>query len=168
MVERFTLGLVGAPFGLGGFVKINSLSGEHEHLTRLTTVTIQQDEWERVFEVEASAPLARGLAIKFKGIDSSEAAKRLGGARLVSDRSHAAPLQQGEWYIEDLRGLFVRLPDGETVGRLTDIVEGGGGNLAEIQLQSGELKFIPFRKEFLSDIDLEKGSAVLVAAWVLE
>ncbi|MDR2417668.1 MAG: ribosome maturation factor RimM [Treponema sp.] len=168
MIERFTLGLVGAPFGLEGFVKINSLSGEHEHLTRLTIVTIQQDRQERVFEVEATAPLVRGLAIKFKGIDSPEAAKRLGGARLVSDRSHAVPLQQGEWYIEDLRGLTVRLSDGETVGWITDIVEGGGGNLAEIQLQSGELKFIPFRKEFLSDIDIEKGSAVLVAAWVLE
>ncbi|MDR1398525.1 MAG: ribosome maturation factor RimM [Treponema sp.] len=167
MVERFTLGLVGAPFGLGGFVKINSLSGEHEHLTRLSIVTLRQEDQERVFEVEATASLARGLAIKFKGIDSPEAAQRLGGARLVSDRSHAAPLQPGEWYIEDLRGLAVRLLDGETVGWISDIVEGGGGNLAEIQLQSGECKFVPFRKEFLSDIDLEKGSAVLVAAWVL-
>jgi 16S rRNA processing protein RimM len=168
MVERFTLGLAGAPFGLEGFVKIHSLSGEYEHLARLDAVTLRQEEEERVFEVEARIPLTRGLAIKFKGIDSPEAAKRLGGARLISDRSRAAPLGPDEWYIEDLRGIAVRLPDGGLAGRITDIVEGGGGNLAEIQLQSGELKFIPFRKEFLRDIDLEKGSAVLAEAWVLE
>lgn len=162
------LGLVGAPFGIEGFVKINSLSGEHEHLARLTTVTLWQDERERVFEVEATAPLSRGLAMKLKGIDSPEAAKLLGGAQIVGDRSHAAPLRQGEWYVEDLRGLTVRLSDGETVGQITDIVEGGGGNLAEIQLQSGELKFVPFRKEFLTDIDIEKGSVTLVTAWILE
>jgi 16S rRNA processing protein RimM len=168
MITRFVLGLVGTPFGVKGFVKIRSLSGEYAHLERLNKVALRHNDEERVFEVEAAAPLGQGLALKFKGIDSPEAAKTLVGAELLGDRDHAAPLEPNEWYIEDLLGIEVRLVDGSLIGAISAIVEGGGGNLAELRLLSGERKFIPFRKEFLTDIDLDRRSATLLTPWILE
>jgi 16S rRNA processing protein RimM len=136
-------------------------------------VALRIGDRETTWEVEAATLVHEALVMKFKGIDTPEAAKALTGAELVTDRTHAAPLQPDEFYIEDLRGIaVVGVPtepgeEGAVLGRISAVIEGGGGNLVEIQLPSGELKLVPFRNEFFGDIDLETGKAVLVAGWIL-
>jgi 16S rRNA processing protein RimM len=171
VTESFVVGLAGAPFGLKGFVKVRSLSGETDHLTARTELTLRQDGREKVYTVEAwefhSGP-SPVLLVKFAGIDSPEEAKTLRGAEIIAGRTHAAPLKPGEFYVEDLKGLEVVAAGGEVVGRITDIIEGGGGDLAEIRLNSGETRLVPFRGEFFGDINLETGKAALLERWILE
>jgi 16S rRNA processing protein RimM len=160
--------MVGGPFGLRGFVKVRPLSGEPDHLLKLQSVLVRQDGKERVLKIEESRPSFPAVLIKFAGIDSPEAAKALGGAELLVDREHASPLKPDEFYIEDLRGLTVLGEAGEILGHITDIVEGGGGELAELRLLSGAIKLVPFRKEFFSGIEPEKGRLTLLNQWILE
>jgi 16S rRNA processing protein RimM len=171
MTETFTAGLVGAPFGLKGFVKVKSLSGETEHLLRLSSVSLRQEGGERIREIEEAVPALPGpfVLIKFRGIDSPEAAKTLNGAEILVKREEAAPLKSGEYYIEDLKGLAVyAAPAGEILGLIVDVIEGGGGNLAEIRLNNGESRLIPFRGEFFGEIDLVERRAELLQRWILE
>jgi 16S rRNA processing protein RimM len=173
VTERFIIGQIGAPFGVKGFVKIRPLSGEIEHLLKLESVVISQSGKERLLKVEESAPALPGVIMHFAGIDSPEAAKTLNGAQLLAGREQAAPLTDGEFYIEDLKGLPVtsssgRNENGETIGHITDIIEGGGGELAEVRLCNGEKRLIPFRNEFFSEICPEKGRIVLQNLWILE
>ncbi|GHV50453.1 ribosome maturation factor RimM [Spirochaetia bacterium] len=176
MVEQFVVGLVGAPFGLKGFVKVRSLSGEIDHLLKLDSVTLRQGTAERVWEIEESAPVFPAVALKFKGIDTPEDAKTLSGAELIVDRKQASPLKKGEYYIEDLRGLEViftpeRITEGEKpeiLGHITDILEGGGGNLAEVKLLTGETRLVPFRDEFFGEVNLETRKIALLNQWILE
>ena len=173
MTERFIVGLVGAPFGLKGFVKVRPLSGEIEHLLKLQSVIIRQGDKERLLKIEENDVSGSVVLMRFAGINSPEAAKTLGSAELLADREQASPLRAGEFYVEDLKGLAVVEPssqglDGAIVGHITDIMEGGGGDLAEIRLNNGELKLVPFRREFFSGIDPEKGRVVLQNLWILE
>ena len=169
MTEKFIAGLVGAPFGLKGFVKVRPFSGETEHLLKLQSVTVRQGEKERPLKIEESAVSGSLVLMRFSGMVSPEEAKTLAGAQLLVGREQASPLSPGEFYVEDLKGLAVLAePDGETAGHITDIVEGGGGELVEIRLCKGELKLIPFRREFFSEIDPEKGSVTLKNVWILE
>jgi 16S rRNA processing protein RimM len=188
VTHRFVVGLVGAPFGLKGFVKVRPLSGEIDHLLKLTRVVLRRDGTEKTLDIEASAPALSQIVIKFTGIDSPEAAKALGGAELVTGREQASPLKPGEYYVEDLRGLAVAAGDtgegsdaagteksgsgdgqtGEILGYITDIVEGGGGDLAEIRLSTGESRFVPFRSEFFAPVDLNSGRVILLKRWILE
>jgi 16S rRNA processing protein RimM len=169
MTERFVVGLVGAPFGLKGFVKVRSLSGEIDHLLKLSPVILRQGTTERVWEVEESAAAFPAVALKFKGIDTPEDAKALSGAELIASREQASPLKKGEYYIEDLRGLEVILTESpEVLGHITDILEGGGGNLAEIKLISGKTTLVPFRDEFFGEVNLQNRKIVLLNRWILE
>jgi 16S rRNA processing protein RimM len=178
MTNRFVVGLVGAPFGLKGFVKVRPLSGEIDHLLRLTRVILRRDGTEKTLDIEASAPALPQVVIKFTGIDSPEAARALGGAELVTGREEASPLNPGEYYVEDLRGLVViAAPAGadtvdsqntEILGHISDIVEGGGGDLVEIRLLNGEFKFVPFRNEFFAPLDLDSGWLMLWERWILD
>ncbi|MDR1638032.1 MAG: ribosome maturation factor RimM [Treponema sp.] len=171
MTETFVAGLVGAPFGLAGFVKVRSLSGEIGHLLKLVSVSLRQGGIEKLWEVEEALPAPPGpfVLIKFRGIGSPEAAKTLNGAEILVKRREAAPLKSGEFYVEDLKGLAVRAaPGGEILGTIADLIEGGGGMLAEIELNKGERRFVPFRGEFFGEIDLTGRRAELLCRWILE
>jgi 16S rRNA processing protein RimM len=168
VTEKFTVGTISTPFGVKGFVKIRIFSEETEHLLGLSELVLRQNETEKTFTIEEAIPQGASLLMKFKGIDSPEAAKSLGGAEIVADRAHAAPLKPGEFYIEDLKGLEVADKTGEILGTITDIIEGGNGELAELKLKTGETRLVPFRSEFFGEISLENKQAILLEKWVLE
>ena len=106
--------------------------------------------------------------MRFSGIQSPEAAAALKGAEVIVDREYAAPLKEGEYYVEDLKSLEVVTAAGESLGHIADVVEGGGGDLLEITLVCGETRLAPFRKEFFGDISLEEGKITLLEPWILE
>ncbi len=170
MTEQFVAGIAASPHGIKGFLKIRPLSGEADHLLALESVRIRQGTKEKVYIIEESQEAASIVLMKFQGIDNPEDAKKLTGGELLVDRSQAAPLQDDEYYIEDLKGIRVFLGDfaGNELGEITDILEGGGGELVEIRLKSGEKKLVPFRNEFFGKIDPENQRAVLLSDWILE
>jgi 16S rRNA processing protein RimM len=174
MTEKFIIGLVGAPFGINGFLKVRSCSGEIDHLLNLKSVIVSKDGKEQLLKIEETASALPAVLIRFAGINSPEAAREFTGAQLLAGRDQAAPLNEGEYYIEDLKGLTVvslSNVNGEssvTLGIIIDIIEGGGGELAEIQLLNGEKRLVPFRNEFFPEINPEKGRVVLQNLWVLE
>ena len=169
MTDKFIIGVIGAPFGVKGFVKIRSISGETGHFLELQSVVISKDGKEQTLQIEEIAiPAPPFVHIKFKGFDSPEKAKTLSGAQLIVSREQAAPLEEGEFYIEDLKGLLVQSDKGEVIGHVADIIEGGGGELLEIKLTNGETHLVPFRKEFICEISPQKGKVVLTNLWILE
>jgi 16S rRNA processing protein RimM len=169
MIEQFVAAQIGAPFGIKGLVKVRSLSGELEHLLKLRQVTLRQGGAERVLEVEESEASFPSFVMKFRGIDSPEDAKALTGAEILVDREQAAPLEKGEFYIEDLKGLEVYATgQNEALGVISDILEGGNGSLAELRLNAGGTRLVPFRDEFFGTIDMKGRRAELLHLWVLE
>jgi len=171
MKTRFVAGLLGAPHGLAGFIKLRPLSGEGEHFLRLQTVTLRREGWEggeKKLPVEEVRQSGRFWLVKFRGVESPEAARALAGSEVLVSREEAAPLGAGEFYVEDLRGLAVCGPGGEALGTVRDVVDAGGGSLIEVGLTSGAARFVPFRKEFVGEVDVEAGRLELLAPWVLE
>jgi 16S rRNA processing protein RimM len=162
------VGFLGAPFGLEGYIKVRSLSGETLHIARLRQAILRREGREQSFDVERFDKKGESLLIKLKGIDSPEAAKTLKGAEIITGRENAAPLGPGEYYIEDLHGIAVVSREGEVLGQVADVLEGGGGDLVEVRLPSGKLRLVPFRKEFFGEVSPEQGRAVLLCRWILE
>lgn len=167
MTDRFVAATVGAPHGLRGHVKVHSLSGETDHLLALSEVTLRKDGGERVLPVDETTTMGGILVMKFRGYDSPEAARVLSGSELMVSRSGAAPLDEGEWYVEDLKGLAV-VSGGARIAKVVDVIEGGGGQLLELCLEGGGRRLVPFRSEFVGKVDTAAGVLELLAPWVLE
>ena len=159
---------MGAPFALKGFVKVKPFSGETAHLSNLARVTLRWGDKEETREVEEVVLQDGALLLRFAGILGPEAAKALKGAEIIVDSEYAAPLKEGEYYVESLKGLQVVNLAGEALGRVADVVEGGGGELLEIALISGGARLAPFRDEFFADVNLEEGKITLIEPWILE
>jgi 16S rRNA processing protein RimM len=108
-----------------------------------------------------------GLVMAFAGYESPEEARKLTGMDILVPRSEAAPLRENEWYIADLIGL-VLVAEGKKLAVVESILDGGPEPWLEARLTGGATAVVPFRKEFVGEVRLEKGEIELLAPWILE
>jgi 16S rRNA processing protein RimM len=168
-VEEFVTAVVMSAFGLEGFVKIRPLSGETSHLLGRKYFTLRIKGQKKRCAVEASRRLSGALAlVKFSGVDNPESAALLKGAEIIVPRSEAAPLAEGEFYIEDLKGLKVVDARGVELGVIDGVIEGGGGDLVSVVLPCAAVRLVPFRNEFFGAVSIKEGWAEILSPWILD
>ncbi|RPJ08218.1 MAG: 16S rRNA processing protein RimM [Spirochaetaceae bacterium] len=147
------IGIVTVPFGVAGWCKVKSFSGETGHFLGLKEVCIRFGGSDRnlaVEEVKASGSL---VLVKFAGINTPEEARKLSGAELLVERAFGQKLEHGEYYINDLCmcALFCH---NERVGQVTGMIEGGPALLLEVRKDDGTTVLIPFIGKFIGGVDL--------------
>ena len=179
---QLVVGFIRGTHGFSGECKVESASGEYEHLLKLKEVTLRQGEQQKETKVELVSLGNACAYVKFAGIDSDTELKRFNGWEILADRKYCKPLKKDEWYIEDLRSCSLIYegkdapatliaPDGKAVvGTITDVLEGGGGNLLEVSLaESCDRKvLVPFNKEFIGKVDIKNKTVQLMHLWILE
>ncbi len=178
-MDLIATGRVCKPFGLDGFVKVESFSGEFEHFLELEKVFLKfsektpkklilkgrHDDW---FEVEEIKLRSMDALMKFKGIGNPEDAKTLKGAEMFVPRDKASPLEDGDFYVKDLCNCVLVHKDSE-IGKITSVTEGGGAYLLEIsEAATGKTHLVPFNKEFIGEINLEQKTVELMHLWIIE
>ena len=176
---QLVVGFIRGVHGFSGESKVESASGEYEHLLKLKEVTLQHGELKKETTVEAVS-LGHAVAyIKFAGIDSDTELKKYSGWEILAERKYCKPLNKDEWYIADLINcslVYEGKDDPATsvapkvVGTITDVLEGGGGNLLEVSLaESCDRKvLVPFNKEFIGKVDMKNKTVQLMHLWILE
>ena len=196
MTEQFTVGIVRGSHGITGEFKVESTSGEYAHFADMEEVTLTDGNARRVCKIEWTKEGSDILYMKLVGINSPEEAAKYNRWEIVVPRKYAHPLQEGEWYIEDLKGCSVWYKDetadktapavseNDIVGTVTDVKEGGSGYLVEILLseschflsedikhdRNGKIRsvFVPFKNEFIGSVDVENRKMQLMHLWILE
>ena len=107
------------------------------------------------------------VVLKFAGIDSISDAERLAGLHVLLPLSERATLEEGTFYVDDLRGCtVVNLAGGEgpdELGTVTDVhfpTDGAGAKLEDaapvlvVTRSNGDEILIPLAKEFIESPDL--------------
>jgi len=169
--ELLAVAKLGAPKGINGFLKLHSYSGEFGHLKKLRDVLLapedRPDLGKRV-RIRGTEGGSVSLSMGFEGYDSPETARALTGMELFLPRSSASPLKKNEWYIRDLIGLKLVYMK-KTAGVIEAVLDGGADPLLEVRLDdAGRKILVPFRSEFVGEVDCESGFMELTAGWLLE
>ncbi len=174
--DMLVTGIIRSPHGLEGYVKVESISGETVHFDGLSDVLVRPSGGTPIrLEIEAIRVQAQPPLIKFRGVDSPEAAKKFSGAEILVPRDNACPLEAGEFYVSDLCQC-VLVNDDVSVGLITGVIKGGESDLLEVTLSDGavpgvpggEKRFVPFRKEFVGEVDMRAKTVELMHRWILE
>lgn len=177
-MDLLVTGYIRSAHGLDGFVKVESASGEVAHFADLEEVTLRAKGSEgpgKRYEVEAAEGSSALLLLKFKGIDTPEAARALSGLQVLVPRDKACPLEEDEWYVEDLCQCSL-VYEGNPIGRIAGVMEGGAGDLLEVILSEGsnpessggKTCLIPMKNEFIGKVDLKSKTVELMHRWILE
>lgn len=193
--SSFIVGFVRGPHGISGEFRVESASGEYEHFARMKEVALRNGKTgeQKSFSVESAKVGGRDLYMRLAGIDSPELARKYNQWEIVVPRENACPLGENEWYVEDLKkcSLFYEGENGLAeksapikVGTITDVLEGGSGNLLEVCLAEdcdclddgvkfdshGKIRtvYVPLKDKFIGKVDVKNKIIQLMHLWILE
>lgn len=152
------LGRVGAPFGVKGWVHIESHTDPPEGLLNYSSWVLHLSNGERVARPVAEAQLQSGkLIARFDGVGDRDAAAALRGATIEIERAHLPAPRAREYYRADLIGLRVANLEGVELGRVKHFVDAPAGPLMVVQAPAGREHWLPAVPEYLRKVDLAAG-----------
>ena len=108
--------------------------------------------------LRTSGLTAKGLAIKFAGIETPEAVAELKGSLLVVRREEVHDLPEGFHYVFEIVGLDVETEAGEHVGRVVDVLSMPANDVYVVD-RDGEEVLLPAIQDL---IRIDKASNRLV------
>lgn len=157
MEERLQVGIVTAPHGVRGEVKVYPTTDDVRRFKRLKEVILDTGKGEVSLEIEGVKFFKQFAILKFKGYDSPEDVGILRRKSLYVSRENAVRLGRDEYFIADLMGLRVRNEDGEEIGILREVLETGANDVYIIDLNDGRELLLPAIKECVLRVDVEAG-----------
>lgn len=160
--EWLELGRIGGPYGIKGWVHVQSFTDPPARLLKYRTWTLQLGNAQpaAVALVEGRAQ-GSGLVARLEGIEDRTQAARLQGALISVARSELPKLRKREFYQADLIGLAVVTVDGVPLGAVVHFVETPGGTVMVVRSVAGQERWVPATREHLSSVDLAAGQVVV-------
>lgn len=149
------LGRIGAPFGVQGWVKVQSYTDPLEGIAGYP-----------VWELHRGASLGRkavldwkragpGVAVRLEGVETREAAQALTGAEVRVERADLPPTAPGEYYWHDLVGLDAYSLEGAPLGRVAGVLDMPAHPV--LVLEGDRERLVPLVRERLAGVDFDAG-----------
>ncbi len=151
-VDWLAAGRVGRPHGLDGSF----------HVIRPRGALLAEGTVVRVGEAEAEAAIVRRAGtdarpiLRLAGHDGREAAEALRGADLFVHRGVFPPLEEDEWYAEDLEGCRV-VDGGAEVGSVLRLVALPSCEALEVERADGSDLLVPLVRDAVRTVDIKGG-----------
>ncbi len=153
------LGVIGAPFGILGWLKLRSYTDPPERLLEHRTLRLHiGGDW-RAYRVEASGRSGGALTVKLAGVADRTAAEGLKGAEVGVPRNELPPCEAGDFYRADLLGCEVVNLTGDRLGVVAHFVEIPAHALMVVR---GDREYwVPAVPQYLRRVDLEARRVVV-------
>ncbi len=157
--KRILIGEIATAHGIKGYVKVRSflddetlLEGDHVYTSETGDQTIS---------LTLKNPMKDIWLATVEGITDRNGAEALRGTQLYIDRDTLPDTDDGEYYIEDMKGLKVIAKDGEEIGTVLDVVNFGASDLIDIRpAKGGQNFYLPFTDDCVLEVDFEKGVVI--------
>jgi len=153
--ERVVVAEILRERGNAGEVLARSVSDVPGRMETLREVRLlMPDGSDEALTVESAWPHKESWVLKFAGVDSIDAAKRLRGADVWVPITERGSLPQGEYFQSDLLGCqVVDTKDGRVLGMVDGFEQYGGPLLLQVKRDAGEV-LIPFVPAICVAVDL--------------
>ncbi|HLZ97535.1 MAG TPA: ribosome maturation factor RimM [Steroidobacteraceae bacterium] len=117
------LGVVGAPFGVRGWVKLRSFTDPPDRLLQHRSVQLRVGGSWVAYKIEASGKSGGQLTAKLRGVDDRDRAGELRGAQIGVPRADLPQRDDKDFYRADLIGCEVVNLAGRYLGKVMHFVE---------------------------------------------
>jgi 16S rRNA processing protein RimM len=166
-VDYLVVGHIERPHGTRGEVAVRVLTDHPEDVYRPGVVLRGSRDGEGPdpdfppLRIEDARPVPGGQLVFFGGVEDRDTAETLRGTDLMAHRDSLTPLAEGEVYLHDLEGLEVRSPGGERIGDVVCVYDLQPAPLLEIRRSMGATVMLPYRAEFVPEVDVDAGWLVV-------
>jgi len=153
------LGVVGAPFGVRGWVKLRSHTDPPERLLEHRNLKIGREGSWRNYRVEASGRSGGALTAKLTGVEDRDQAAALRGAQICVPRSELPQRDAKDFYRADLIGCEVVNLGGVDLGKVQHFIETPAQVLMVVR--GTQEYWIPAVPKHLRRVDLQARQVVV-------
>jgi 16S rRNA processing protein RimM len=159
--DRILLGVVAAPHGVRGLVRIRSFT--EDPMAIASYGALSDEIGKKAYRVEALSSVKGAVLARIEGVTDRTAAEALRGLRLYVERSALPATAEREWYEADLIGLAAVGRDGRDWGKVLAFHDFGAGLTMEVS--GGEASrssvMLPFTDEAVPEIDVAGGKVLV-------
>lgn len=160
MVDKLRVGVITAPHGIRGEVKVFPTTDDAQRFKDLKQVILDTGREELNLEIEGVKFFKNMVILKFKGYDSINDIEKYKKKDLLITRDQAVELEPNENFIADLIGLEVVTDEGHKLGTLTDVLKTGANDVFVVEASGGKEVLLPSIPSCILDVDLEKGQVL--------
>jgi 16S rRNA processing protein RimM len=164
--KRVCMGVVGAPHGVRGAVRIKSFTADPAATGSYGP--LEDEGGQRRFELRVigSATGDGMIVAELSGVTDRDQAEALRGLRLYLPRAALPPTGDDEFYHADLVGLAALLADGTCLGEVIAVHDFGAGDMLEIARpgegrHGGQPVLVPFTRAAVPVVDIAGRRVVL-------
>ena len=156
------LGRIGAPYGVKGWVHVESHTDPPERLLEYRQWAVRLGSGERVARrVAEGRAHARQVVARLEGIEDRDQAAALTGAVIEVERAELPPTGDREYYRADLVGLKVSNLEGAELGTVAYFVDTPAGPVMVVQDGAGREHWVPATPRHLRKVDLAAGQVLV-------
>jgi 16S rRNA processing protein RimM len=157
--EWVCVAVVAGAHGLRGALKLRCFTEQPEDVAAYGPVFDRDGN--RLFELEVIGSAPGGVLARADRIQDRNAAEVLRGTELFVPRSALPDLPADQYYYTDLEGMEALRPDGSRLGIVQSVDNFGAGDVLEVLVDDGRRLSLPFTRETVPSIDLERGRLVV-------
>jgi 16S rRNA processing protein RimM len=166
------IGSIGAPYGVKGWVKINSFTQNKDSIFDYAPWNIQMqqgaDQNTKIIKVEQWRSHAKSLLAKLEGIEDRDAAELVKNAQICIQSSQLPELSN-DYYWKDLIGMQVVTDKGYEMGVVKDMLETGANDVMLVKAKINDAfgqkeRLLPFLHDSVV-LDVNKDGNIITVDW---
>jgi len=146
------MGRIVAPFGVRGWLKVNSWAAPPEGLLQYEDWWLSRGDgdWQEAKVAEGQMH-GNNVLVRLDGCDDRGAAERYKGLEVCVPRGALPPASEGEYYWADLVGMEVDNRQGDLLGTVSGLLETGANDV--LVVQGDRERLIPFTTPVVVGVD---------------
>lgn len=153
------MGRVCAPYGLKGWIKVQPFTQEPESLLNYSCWWVDQNGRWQQHRILESALRGAMVVARLEACDDRNSAAALKGSNIALPRGVLPENREGEFYLGDLLGMQVTLPNEAQLGCITNVLQTGANAVLVVKGKTEIL--VPFIEGVVVDVNLNAGQVTV-------
>ena len=155
------IGVIAKVFGVKGEVKVHSYSRSYDEFEKLRSVLAGKSE-DKVVErtIEKVSPRGNDIYIKFQDVNDRNASEALVGHFLFVEETARKRLAPGEFFVDDIIGMFVYDLQKKMLGVVRDVVRYPAHDVYVVKTGRGEV-MVPAVADIVRAVDVKNRTIMI-------
>lgn len=152
------LGKIADPYGIRGWVRLHAFGDDPLSWAEIPVWCLgpENGPWREV-KLKDLRVHGDGLVALFDGVSDRSGAEALKGMFVGAPREALPATDADEYYWADLIGLEVLNSAGESLGRVTGLIETGANDVLEVAAEDGVQRLLPFVDAVVLAVERDAG-----------
>jgi 16S rRNA processing protein RimM len=164
--ETLVIGKVGAPYGIKGWVKINSYTATPEGIFSYQPWLIGG---EQEYQIDQWRVQGKALVAKIDGINDRDDAERIKNLDIIIVAEQLPELDDGEYYWRELTGMQVVTTQGYDLGVVKEVFNTGANDVLLVKAKANDAfgqkeRLLPFVFDHVIQT-VDKSGKIITVDW---